>query len=54
MPKAEQPCGVRISLIWRYLTQSVVKGPLGQQSLIAGQAEYKAAQEAWLKDKEGK
>jgi alkylated DNA repair dioxygenase AlkB len=54
MPKAEQPCDVRISLIWRYLTQSVVKGPLGQQSLIAGQTEYKAAQEAWLKDQGGK
>jgi len=49
MPTQLEPCGVRISLIWRYLTESVVKGPLGQQSLIQGQAEYKAAQEAWLK-----
>jgi len=50
MPKAEQPCGPRTSLIWRYLTQSVVDGPLGQQSLIAGQAEYKAAQEKWKQE----
>jgi len=50
MPAQSEPCGARISLIWRYLTASVVKGPLGQHSLIQGQAEYKAAQEKWLQD----
>ncbi|HWY53585.1 MAG TPA: hypothetical protein VNZ03_03935 [Terriglobales bacterium] len=45
MPAQSEPCGVRISLIWRYLTASVVRGPLGQQSIIAGQAEFKEAVE---------
>jgi hypothetical protein len=53
MPAQDHPCDVRISLIWRYLTQSVVRGPLGKQSLIEGQAEYKAAQETWRKAKGG-
>ena len=47
MPISLEPCGPRISLIWRYLTQSVVDGPLGRRSLADGSAEFKTAQEAW-------
>lgn len=47
MPKAEQPCGPRIALIWRYLTQSVVESPLGRVSLMNGEREYRQAQEHW-------
>jgi hypothetical protein len=43
MPTSDEPCGVRISLIWRYLTQSVIKGPLGKGSLMAGAGEYRQA-----------
>jgi hypothetical protein len=54
MPAQDEPCSARISVIWRYLTASVVKGPLGQQSIIAGQAEYKEAQEKWIQNQKGK
>jgi alkylated DNA repair dioxygenase AlkB len=47
MPKSDVPCGTRISIIWRYLTESVVKGPLGRGSLMAGSAEFKQAQQTF-------
>jgi len=54
MPKASSTCGVRISMIWRYITASVVNGPLGAPALYAGTPEYKAAQAAWIEKNGGK
>jgi hypothetical protein len=45
MPAADQPCGVRVALIWRYIAQPVTE-KLGRAGLIAGTAEYEAAQAA--------
>jgi hypothetical protein len=44
---------VRISLIWRYITASVVK-ELNKDAVIDGMAEYTAAQKKWLETKGGK
>lgn len=46
MPKAEPPCGPRISLIWRYIALPVTK-KLARDSLIEGQKEYQEAQTKW-------
>jgi alkylated DNA repair dioxygenase AlkB len=46
MPKAEHPCGPRVSLIWRYLALPDTR-KLSRDSLIEGQKEYQEAQAQW-------
>ncbi len=43
MPKAGHPCGVRMALIWRYITQADTKY-LSRQSYIEGRDEFVQAQ----------
>jgi alkylated DNA repair dioxygenase AlkB len=50
MPKAEHPCGPRVSLIWRYIALPVTE-KLARESLIAGQNEYQEAQAKWQEAK---
>jgi hypothetical protein len=44
MPKADHPCDMRISLIWRYIAEPLTR-ELGKQSLMDGYWEYKDAQQ---------
>jgi len=48
MPKAEQPCGYRISMIWRFISTAVTK-KLHSTSLW-DTAEYDAAQAKWKRE----
>jgi hypothetical protein len=47
MPKANHPCNVRVSLIWRYIAQPVTQS-IGRYSLMNGYREYRDAQRAWV------